>query len=475
MASNRRQLLTGLGAAAVSAAAPSVLRLTGCARAPDADVIVIGAGLSGLEAALLLQDAGLDVLVLEADDRLGGRIWTLDGLPGRPEAGGTEIAKGYARVRDMITRLGLQTGNWLESADLNFALNVDGTTMPVSDWPQSDLNKLVGKERNTGPFGPFALPMIYAPRPSPLSELDSWLAPDAQQFDVAYGDYLREIGASEAARRLIAMQVPADSLDGVSALWQMRLARFQQEMGGLDGLVRLSDGSSRLPEGMAAMLKREVRSGIQVAGVETTDTGVTVQDAAGRSYRARFCVCTAPLGVLGDIKFSPALPALHAEAVSRIPPGDNTSVYFHVKEPYWEQDGLPGAVWSTTTMGRVMKYSGQDGYYLWMNKSGAANREFRNLDDAEIRERAMAELVAARPSTEGRVELTAVMNWYRQPFQHGHIPFRAPGDITKFGNVLAEPHGRVHFAGDYTAVLNVGLEGAMESGERAALEILDRV
>lgn len=438
-------------------------------------MIVIGAGLSGLEAALLLQDAGLDVLVLEADDRLGGRIWTLDGVPGRPEAGGTEIAKGYARVRDMITRLGLQTGNWLESADLNFALNVDGTTMPISGWPESELNKLVGKERNTGPFGPFALPMIYAPRPSPLSELDSWLAPDAQQFDIAYGDYLREIGASEEARRLIATQVPADSLDGVSALWQMRLARFQQEMGGLDGLVRLSDGSSRLPEGMAAMLKREVRFGIQVAGVDTTDTGVTVQDAAGRSYRARFCVCSAPLGVLGKISFNPALPGLHAAAVSRIPPGDNTSVYFHVKEPYWEQDGLPGAVWSTTTMGRVMKYSGADGYYLWMNKSGAANREFRNLGNAEIRERAMAELVAARPSTAGRVEITAVMNWYRQPFQQGHIPFRAPGDITKFGNVLAAPHGRVHFAGDYTAVLNVGLEGAMESGERAALEILNRI
>jgi monoamine oxidase len=375
----------------------------------------------------------------------------------------------------MISRLGLQTGNWLESADLNFALNVDGTTIPISDWPNSDLNGLVGKERNTGPFGPFALPMIYAPRPSPLAELDSWLSPDVQGFDIAYGDYLRDIGASEEARRLIAMQVPSDTLDGVSALWQMRMARFQQEMGGLDGLVRLSDGSSRLPEGMAALLKREVRFGVQVAGIETTADGVTVKDAGDRSYRARFCICTAPLGVLGNINFSPSLPALHAEAVQRIPAGDNTSVYFHVKEPYWEQDGLPGAVWSTTTMGRVMKYSGADGYYLWMNKSGAANREFRSLGDAEIRERAMAELVAARPSTEGRVEVTAVMNWYKQPFQQGHIPFRAPGDIKQFGNVLAEPHGRVHFAGDYTAVLNVGLEGAMESGERAALEILARL
>lgn len=475
MTTNRRNAIKGLGGAALAAAAPSVLRLTGCARAPDADVIVIGGGLSGLQAALLLQDAGLSVLVLEADARLGGRIWTLDGVPGRPEAGGTEIAQGYARVRDMIRRLGLQTTNWLDSADMNFALNVDGTTIPVSEWPESELNGLVGRERNTGPFGPFALPMIYAPRPSPLETLDSWLAPEAQKFDISYEDYLSDAGASEAARRLMAMQVPADTLDGVSALWQLRMARFQQEMGGLDGLVRLSDGSSRLPEGIAALLDGDVRLGVKVAGVATTNDGVTVQDVAGRSYRARFCVCTAPLGVVGEIDFSPSLSALHAEAVASIPPGDNTSVYFHVKEPYWEEDGMPGAVWSTTTLGRVMKYSGRDGYYLWMNKSGAANREFRDLSDADIRERAMAELVAARPSAAGRVELTAVMNWTRQPFQQGHIAYRAPGDIIKYGNVLAEPHGRVHFAGDYTATLNVGLEGAMESGERAALEILNRV
>jgi monoamine oxidase len=69
---------------------------------------------------------------------------------------------------------------------------------------------------------------------------------------------------------------------------------------------------------------------------------------------------------------------------------------------------------------------------------------------------------------------TAVLNWSRQPCQLGHIACRALGDIRRFGDILAAPYGRVLFAGDYTAVLNVGLEGAAESGERAALEILER-
>jgi monoamine oxidase len=474
VATSRRNALKRLGAAALAAAAPTTLRLTACARAPDADVIVVGAGLAGLQAATILQDAGLKVLILEADDRLGGRVWTMDGVPGRPEAGGTEIAAGYARVQDAIKRLGLATTNWIETVDLNFALHVDSTTMPIADWPDSELNKLVGPERNTGPFGPFALPMVYAPRPSPLSELDSWLAAENQKFDVAYGEFLREAGASDAALDIMDMLVPSTSANGVSALWQMRAFRFQREMGGLDGLVRLADGSSRLPEAMASKLSNEVRLRVPVTGIETTNTGVVLQDAAGRRYSARFCVCTAPLGALRDIAFSPSLPELHAQAVATIPPGDNTSIYFHVKEPFWDLDGLPGATWSTTTMGRAMKYRGADEYYLWMNKSGAANVAFRDLAEAEIRERAMAELIAARPSAEGRVEITAVMSWHQLPFQKGHIAYRAPGNIAQFGNVMAEPHGRIHFAGDYTAVLNLGLEGAMESGERAALEILNQ-
>ena len=217
-----------------------------------------------------------------------------------------------------------------------------------------------------------------------------------------------------------------------------------------------------------------VGPGVRVGARSVLHAGVVLQDAAGRRYSARFCVCTAPLGALRDIAFSPSLPELHAQAVATIPPGDNTSIYFHVKEPFWDIDALPGATWSTTTMGRAMKYRGADEYYLWMNKSGAANVEFRALGEAEIRERAMAELVAARPSAEGRVEITAVMSWHQLPFQKGHIPYRAPGNIAQFGNVLAEPHGRIQFAGDYTAVLNLGLEGAMESGERAALEILSQ-
>ena len=168
----RRRVLKEIAATAGVIAAGSGLSACGprSAGRHDADVIVIGAGLAGLNTALTLQDAGVSVLLLEGSDRVGGRVMTLDKVPGRPEAGGTEFGAGYARCLSMIDRLGgFPMQKWLDTVELPFALNFDGTLMPMSAWPDSPLNLMVGKERTAGGplMGPFALTMMYAPRPRP--------------------------------------------------------------------------------------------------------------------------------------------------------------------------------------------------------------------------------------------------------------------------------------------------------------------
>jgi len=433
---------------------------------------VIGAGLSGLNAAVLLQDAGLDVLVVEADQRIGGRIRTLDDAPGQPEAGGSEIGAGYARVRDMITRIGgLDYTRWLDLIDMSFALNIDGTLVNGSDWASSPINQLPEGERNTGPMGPFGLPMVYLMKEMPLTELDSWLSPELAKYDIPFDQYLRSLGASEEALRLMECQVPSDTVGGVSALWQLRLARYQGAVGSLQELDSLTQGASRLPEGMAAMLKREVRLGSPVSGISTERDDVTVTLTDGTELRAAHCICTVPLTILRQMQFSPALPELQAEAFNQVPQGHNVSVYLHVKEPYWEVDGLPASLWTNQSVGRIFRYRSEDGYYLWMNRS-INDPATRDLDDESLMAKSLRELYAARPSTEGRVEATAVMNWSRHPWLLGHIAYREAGQIRRFGNVVADQHGRIHFAGDHTGVLKFGMGGAMESGERAALEVL---
>lgn len=471
----RRRVLKEIAATTGVIAAGSGLGTAALAASRrDADVIVVGAGLAGLNTALMLQDAGMSVLLLEGSNRVGGRVMTLDKVPGRPEAGGTEFGTGYARCLSMIDRLGgFPMQKWLDSVELPFALHVDGTTMPLSNWANSPLNHLVGKERTAGAslMGPFALTMMYAPRPSPLDGLDSWLLPELAAFDINYADFLKSQGASDAALRFISNDTPTGDVSTYSALWQHRLFRFQEFMGGIDGLIRIETGASRFPEGIAKLLKREIAFNAHVTGIRADKDGVEVRTKAGRSYRADRVVVAVPLPLLREIAIEPVLPALQAAAVREIPYDNMVNVFFGVKEPYWEVDGMPGSLWTNQPMGRLYHFKSEHGEYIWMNVRNPQSPWIR-MKDADVMQAATKTLNIARPSTVGRVEAIAVVNWSAHPWTRGHNVYRTPGQITRFGNVVADPHGRIHFAGDHTAVTMMGMEGAMESGERAAVEIL---
>ncbi len=466
---NRRRVLKQLAATGAIAALPA--GLGACARKRnDAQVIVIGAGLAGLNAAVLLQDQGFDVLVLEGSERIGGRVYTLDDQPHRPDAGGSEFSlKSYARILDMITRLGLEPIPW-RGAGMQFAFHVNGQTVAVDQWPASPVNIVQGQAHNVPPM---FLSGMFLPRPSPLSDLNAWLDPAAAQYDVSFGEFLSSAGAGPEVQRLIASRAEGDSLDDISALWLMRSAKFSEVSGGIEPLRNLKGGMSRLTDGMAALLNRPVATGVKVTGMQSGETGAEVKDATGKIWRADHVICTAPLPLLRQMAIAPALPALQAAAILQIPYGHHIEVFFDIVEPYWEDDGLPPSIWTDGPLGLVMNLPGDTPTgYLWLAISGQASKSLRQLPEAEILRRVAAELERVRPSTRGCLRPMTAHNWSTHPWTQGHLAYREPGQITEFGWVLAEPHGRLHFAGEHTSRLAGGMEGAMESGERAALEII---
>lgn len=468
----RRALeLLGLGAPGLA----MTHGLTACSRRQDADVIIIGAGLAGLNAAVLLQDAGVDALVLEARDRVGGRVWSLDHVPGQPEAGGREVAPDYARMHNMMTRLGnVKLSSWVQyRGDTGYALFEDDQLFSLDDWKASSANRFSTEERaRFGPMGPFDVALSYLPRPNPLTNLESWLEPSAANLEVPLDRYLRGLGASAEAMRFAAPVVMADDIQSMSALFFMRTMKFFEAMGSLDGLQVFDQGTSRVPEGMAALLDREVRLGTAVAALRSRPDGVEVVLNSGQVLHANHAICAVPLPALQTIRIEPELPPLQAEAVQKIPYDSALSIFFAVKEPYWEHDGLPATIRSSGHFGRISFRLSPRGEHLWFYKTGAASVPLKALPDTEIMAIATAELHEVRPSTVGRVEATAVVNWNTMPWTGGHLAYRAPGDVRRFGSVVAEPHGRIYFAGEHTAVSMMGMEGAMESGERAAVELL---
>ena len=472
---SRRTVLTGIGAVAVAGGVLSLAGPLSRVRRPDTDVIVIGAGLAGLQAAMLLESQGLRVQVLEASKRVGGRVYTLDHLDGRPEAGGSEIGSGYARVLSMMEQLGgFETSKWAESIQLEFVMAMGGQLLKPADWAGSPLNDLPAAERNTGPWGPFALPMVYLPRESPLPDLDSWLDPRFADQDVPFDGWLRQRGASDRAITYIDELLQGPTAANVSTLWQLRAARLSPYMGTVDSLVHINGGMSRLTDAMAAALKGGVVRNAPVRFIGTSRDGVEVRTADGRLHKARFVISTIPLPALRNVHIDPLPPLRQREAIAQVPYTQGMSVFFHVDKPYWEEDGLPASTWTLGPVGRVFRYRHAGGYYLWNFKSGPSTARYLRMTDEEAMAAALRDFNEVRPSTVGRIRPMAVMSWDRHPWALGHMAYRAPGQIRSFGNALSEPHGRIHFAGEHTALLTSGMEGAMESGERAAMEILER-
>jgi monoamine oxidase len=232
---------------------------------------------------------------------------------------------------------------------------------------------------------------------------------------------------------------------------------------------------SRLIDAMTGSLHGDLLFGRQVVSIDTAGTEALVTCADGQRYRAGHVICTVPLTVLRDIDIHPALPPRQREAVAGIPYGHGTSVFLPVRERFWEEDGLPPSIWGDGMLPRVMKWQSQMGEYLWVYLSGRANEFCRTAPDDEVVDRVMTELVRIRPSTAGRVEPGAIMCWSKRPWSRGTFAYRGPGDVQRHGDAIMQPHGRVHFAGEHTSVLSMGLEGAMESAERAAFELLERL
>ncbi len=466
---NRREILQQLAALGASSALPA--GLAGCAGPKkDAQVIVIGAGLAGLNAAWLLQQQGFDVLVLEGSERIGGRVYTLDDQPHNPDAGGSEFSlKSYARVLDMIARLELETIPW-RGNNVEFAFHVGGETVSVEQWPQAAANVVQGPARN---IPPIFLSGALLPRPSPLADLQAWLQPGAAEFDVPFSEMLAAQGAGPEVLRLIESRAECDSLDDISALWLMRSAKFAEVSGGIGELRNLAGGMSRLTDGMARLLNRPVVTGTAIQAMQADDSGIELRDAADRVWRAEHAVCTIPLPVLRQLDIYPALPQLQAAAVRQVPYGNHIEVFFDVIEPFWEEDGLPASLWTDGPLGMVMNLPGDTPTgFLWLAIAGKPSAGLRKLPAAEILRRVTEELARIRPSTRGRIVPMTAHNWSASPWTQGHTALRAPGQIARFGDILGHPHGRLHFAGEHTATLASGMEGAMESGERAAMEII---
>lgn len=473
-----------LGAAAVGAAAAMASPAQAARKAGKSattrplDAIVLGAGVSGLNAAWLLEQQGLKVLVLEGRQRVGGRVHTLFDLPGVPEMGFNSMGDGYGRGIDAAHRAGVELievgKRYMHGKPQELVL--DGKPLTHEQWAAAPFNPLPDALKTSMPW---EVTNKLIAMHNPLEDWAAWLDPANASLDISLHAFLTQQGLSDAAIRLVNDVSPYYGINAydVSALMlEFNSGFVMTQISAGPNSWAIKGGNERLPQGMAALLKGEVLLGKEVVSIDSRTDVAEVRCADGSVYQAGRVVCSLPFSTLRHVAITPGLSGAQARAVATLPYQPLSMAFLTATEPFWEHDGRAPGMWTNSALGTVLPQrfgaTADEVTGLLVQARGGLARLWDRLGT----EAALAKIVATfeelRPAARGKLKAHRLFSWEAEYFNAGDWAYFAPGQIASFVPTMAEPHGRIHFCGEHTATGARGLEGALESSERAALEIL---
>ena len=443
------------------------------------DVVVVGAGLSGLATARAVAAEGRSVVVVGARDRGGGRTEGGTLSDGQwIELGGQWIGPTQDRMYELVAELGLSTVPTYNDGDIVFGIG-------------RSIGRLPGRKRAVPRINPVALAdlaqgLVRFGRLARRTDLDApWTTPGAHRLDEqTLATWTRRNLRTPQGRAYFELFTegvfacePAD-LSLLHALFYTRSGTDFDTLMAVDRGAqqdRIEGGSVLVSERMAEGL--DVRLGQPVAAISQDGSGVSVTTRDGSCFDGERVVVTIPPTLAGRLRYDPLLPARRDQLTQKLPAGSVIKVFAVYDSPFWREEGLNGQAGSDRGPVKVVFDNtppGCDRGILMGFLEGAAAREWSGRPEAARRAAVVECLVRYfGPRAASPVEYVE-RDWTTEEFTRGcYGAHFAPGVWTGFGPALREPAGRIHWAGaECSPVWNGYMEGAVRSGEATAREVL---
>jgi len=400
-------------------------------------VCVIGAGFAGLAAALALQEKGAEPVVLEARDRVGGRVHsTLLGNGAVVELGAEFVEQGHRSLADLVARLGLD----LAPAGMSYG--------------------------DREPRGGLGVPQeTYRAEVAKLAEL--LVERPGRPRGLSVAALLDTLPLDPGAREAIAARIQVSAAQPVGALAATSLDHAGSTFDRNESM-RVAGGNQLVADRMAERLGQAVRLGAAAAAVAWSGPDVHVL-ASGGVVTADAAVVAVPASVAGRIRFDPPLPDWKRGALERVVYGHAAKLFVPLRRP-----AAPSAVLSVPDLYWTWTARGADGAVQPVVSAFAGSAPaLERLGVAEGPGDWLGRLRALRPDLDVEVDGAVLSTWDDDPWVGAAYSTRTPGRDPGDDELLARPAGRLHFAGEHTAGDWAGMmEGAIRSGVRAAAEVL---
>ena len=431
-------------------------------------VLVVGAGLAGLSAAVRLRKDGARVMVVEGRDRVGGRVLTIrDGFAKgqHAEAGGDFIDHGQEDIRRLADQYGLSVRTILRQG---FSFVRDKGRGKIHGRP-------VKGERAWKPIADRAKPLIEAYR---LAEQrwESAVVRSMAQRSVA--QWLDEIDADGHMRAMVRGLRGFFLADPEDLSLLVLIEQLASEAPGQDPMGRIEGGNDRLPKAMAIELGEALHLNTSARAVhdEQTSVRVTVERTGGdrTQMSADYVILAVPVRALRAIEITPDLPPEQAKVFERLKYGRVTKSLLQFDRRFWKRKGRSPAYGTDAPTGAIWdaneEQHGPAGI-LTLMAGGQASEDTQKILGQEGAQGLVEALAWLRP---GDAELLAHhhVTWEHDSWAQGGYAYFDPSFDPVWRPWLARPHGRLLFAGEHTSIKWQGyMNGAVESGLRAAAEV----